>query len=212
MKSMVSSLRACVAIGGALAASVFGVSSASAAPSMLAKAPSCGSEGLEQPFLPWIDPAYYVLAPGGDMEAKLTGWSLTGGARAVAGNESYFVGGTADAKSLSLPSGSSATSRPACVGVEYPTVRFFARNTGAATSTLKVEVVFETSRGVTVLPIAMLTSSSSWQPTPPILFWANLVALTSERNQTGVSFRFTPQGTNGNWSIDDLYIDPYRAR
>jgi hypothetical protein len=197
MKSMVSSLRACVAIGGALAASVFGVSSASAEESLLAKAPSCGSGAYEQPFLPWLDSAYYVLTPGGDMEGKTTGWNLSGGAKRVSGNESYFVGGVEDVRSLSLPSGSSATTRPMC---------------GSATSTLKVEVVFETSTGIKTLPIASVSGTNTWKPTLPILIWANLVALTSDVNQTGVAFRFTPQGTDGGWRIDDVYIDPYRVR
>jgi hypothetical protein len=212
MKSMVSSLRACVAIGGALAASVFGVSSASAEESLLAKAPPCGSGAYEQPFLPWLDSAYYVLAPGGDMEGKTTGWNLSGGAKRVSGNESYFVGGAEDSRSLSLPSGSSATTRPMCIGVEYPTMRFFARNSGSATSTLKVEVIFETSTGVKTLPIAFVSGTSTWKPTLPILIWANLVALTSEVNQTAVSFRFTPQGADSGWRIDDVYVDPYRMR
>ncbi len=212
MKSKVSSLRGCVAVFGAVAMATFGVSSASAGQSMLAKAPACGSQEVEQPFLPWLDSALYMLAPGGNMEAKLSGWTLSGGAKTVAGNESYFVGGADDLRSLSLPTGSSATTRPMCIGVEYPTVRFLHRNTGSSEARLKVEAIFETSTGVKTLPIALLTGKSTWEPTLPILFFANLVALTSDVNQTGVAFRFTPQGANSGWRIDDVYIDPYRVR
>src|SRR4051794_18738910 len=61
-----------------------------------------------QPFLRWRDPARYVLAAGGALEAGSTRWRFTHGARLVPGNEPFFVHAASDRSSLSLPSGSVA--------------------------------------------------------------------------------------------------------
>ena len=62
-----------------------------------------------------------------------------------------------DSRSLSLGASGVATSRPVCVGLEHPTLRFFARNSGLLTSTLTVEVLFETSLGAVLsVPIGVV--------------------------------------------------------
>jgi len=60
-------------------------------------APAAGSGGLacpnqtpSRPFLRWLDPANYVLLQNGSLE-KTTGWSLSGGAGLVTGNETFAV-------------------------------------------------------------------------------------------------------------------------
>ena len=55
-------------------------------------------------------PAAYKPAPGGDFEAGSPSWTLTGGAKIVAGNASQQVGGAGDRSSARLPPGASATS------------------------------------------------------------------------------------------------------
>src|SRR5262249_48386640 len=81
----------------------------------------CSSQGqqFQQVFnrAPWYDAGYYTLSPGGDMEGTMAGWTTSGGAAAVLGNESYNVGPVAGRRSLALPAGSSATSAPICVGL-----------------------------------------------------------------------------------------------
>jgi hypothetical protein len=124
------------------------------------------------------------------------------------GNESFHVAGADDANALRLPDGSSATTPPLCVGVEHPTVRFFARNTGSPLSLLAVSVRFRGIDGLLdSLPIGTVVAGRDWQPTLPMPVVANLLALTSGQE---VSFRFTPVGLFGGWSIDDVYVDPYR--
>ena len=160
---------------------------------------------------PWADPGFYALAPAASMEATMTNWNLSGGAAVVTGNESYFVGSTADKRSIALPSGSSTTSAPMCVGLDYPWMRFFLRNTGAASATLKVESRIVKADGtVTSVLVANLSGTSSWQLSPKVLLVNNLLALFTSNGLTPVSFRFTPVG--GSWKIDDLYVDPYRSR
>src|SRR5947208_10755493 len=53
------------------------------------------------PFTTWKDYANYAFAPDGGFESGGSGWSLSGGARAVSGNESYYVHSSTDKTSLS---------------------------------------------------------------------------------------------------------------
>lgn len=181
---------------------------------LVASAPSCEDQGLNKTFLPWLDVADYTELPGGDFEGAMHGWSLSDGAQVVNGNSPYAVGGDDDAKSLSLRSGSSATSATMCVGLTHPTIRLFAKRTStgllSSLSTLNVDVLFELATGdVVTLPIGALLGSGSWQPTLPLLAVANLLPLLPGEH-TPIAFRFTAQG--GDWSIDDVWVDPYSRK
>jgi hypothetical protein len=173
----------------------------------------CGPQLFEQPFLGWLDPFHYVLAPDGGFEGGAAGWTLTGGAKVVAGNEPYRVRSETDARSLSLPMGSSATSPAMCIGVDAPTARLFVSNSGSLLSTLRVDVVSRDALGIeTTLPVALVLGTRTWQPTLPFPVLANLTSLGLVANQTTqVSFRFTPMGVLGGWKMDDLYVDPFKG-
>jgi hypothetical protein len=163
----------------------------------------------QQPFKPWLDPASYILAPGGDFEAA-SAWTLTGGAKIVSGNEPYKVHSASDGNSLSIPAGGSATSPPICVGLTYPTLRLFASG-GNLLSLLKVDVIYKTALGTTTQPVMLLPVMPNWAPTLPMLFLANATGITSLDGLTSsVQFRFTVLG-NAGWKIDDVYVDPWRA-
>ena len=56
---------------------------------------------LDEPFLPWADPASYTLVPNGTVEATRK-WSLDG-AESVAGNENFYVNAKDDRTALRLP-------------------------------------------------------------------------------------------------------------
>ena len=146
------------AIGVLVAASA--VTLAAAAPAnaglLVASAENCQPQPASQVFLRWLDPLRYEEAPGGRAESA-TGWTLSGGARIVSGNEPWKVGGGSDAKSLQLPRGSRATTGVMCVGIGHPVMRFFARRTsGWLLDTLKVEVLFEGAGGqVQSLPVGV---------------------------------------------------------
>jgi hypothetical protein len=182
----------------------------SASAGVLVKAAGeCPTQKLEQPFLRWLDPAQYTLLPGGTFESALPGWTLSG-ARVVSGNEPYYVHGKSEKKSLSIPSGSKATSAVICVGLGHPTMRLFAKSSGGSVlATLKVEVLFELATGQVVsLPIGVAPAGAhrSWQPTLPMAVVANLLPLLPNA-RTPVAFRFTPVGA-ASWTIDDVYVDP----
>jgi hypothetical protein len=173
-----------------------------------AHAAGCPERPLDRTFLPWLDPAWYTQAPAGDFESGASGWTLERGAAVVGGNEPFFVGGQGDASSLALPSGGSATSAPMCIGVEHPTVRFFARNTGDPSSVLTVSVVFRDLLGVRrSLTVGAVAAGSSWAPTPVVPVVVNLLSLLDDQH---VAFRFTAADDRGAWTIDDVYVDPYK--
>jgi hypothetical protein len=168
---------------------------------------------FSQVFMPWLDLANYGLSPDGGLEGGAAGWTLTGGAAVGAGNESFFVGGGSDASSLSLPAGSRATSAPTCVGLEWPTIRFFARSSGTGLlSSLRTEVLFEDglTGAVRALPIGTVLPSSYWAPTTQMVMIVNTFGALMKDGMIPVAFRFTPVGS-GSWEIDDLYVDPYRG-
>lgn len=178
---------------------------------LVASAPDCGDQALSRPFLPWLDVAQYTPQPGGGFEGSLKGWRLEDGAKVVSGNEAFDVASADDARSLALPAGAVATSSTICVGLGHPTLRLFARRAnGTAGSTLSVEVLFETAWGSVVsLPIGLLWGSDAWAPSLPLPVVANLLPLLPD-DRTPVAFRFT--ALSGDWRVDDVLVDPWRAR
>jgi hypothetical protein len=168
-------------------------------------------------FLRWGDVKSYALAPGGDFETGAAGWTLTGSARVVSGNESFHVGGPGQTHSLSLPAGSSATSPPMCIGVLSDGMRLFTSNTGRAASKLRVQVIYGGGAGallgaagatLKISDVGTLTSTGAWQPSANIPMLGGILPLLT----SSVRFRFTPLDRSGNWRIDDVYLDPLMHR
>ena len=175
----------------------------------------CEGRTVEQPFKRWLDPMRYVLAPNGNLEQGSAEWKLTGGARVVAGNETFYVGGTRDSHSLYLPAGSSATTRPMCVQLLHPTVRYFAKNRALPIlSSLRVEALIENplTGGVLVLPAGVHTGPRTWHPSLPGVVLADFLSVLGEDAELAVAFRFKPLGARAAWQIDDVYVDPFRNR
>jgi hypothetical protein len=201
-------LRIRFAVLGATAAA-FAAVTGSAEAALLGGA--CGERELAQPFLRWLDPMHYTLAPGGGFEPGTSGWALRGGAKVVSGNEPWKAGGPGS-RSLYLPSGSSATTPPVCVETLDPTVRYFARNRGlVALSSLRVDVLLLDSAGRTVLrlPAGIHTGGSTWHPSLPGLAPLNVTGALSG-GKASVAFRFSPVGLGARWQIDDVFVDPLR--
>jgi len=167
-------------------------------------ATDCNDGALTQPFARYGDRASYESV--GTFEDGTAGWTLAGGAKIVAGNESSHVGYAGDAYSLSLPSGSSATTPEVCVGLDEPTLRFFTRKNSGLLSTMAVTVHVQTSLGIWVeLPIGV-DLGGSWHPSLPMLVVANLLPLLPP-DRTAVKFTFRPL-LGGNWQVDDVYVVP----
>ena len=178
---------------------------ASAGP-LVADAPDCAAQSASKVFLPWADPADYVLAPGGAAESA-DGWTLTDGAAIVAGSEPYAVHDAADAGALSLPPGATATTGTMCVGIEHPTLRFFTRSSSVLGAQVSVEVLFETAAGdVATAPVGV-DGGGAWAPTLVMPITPSLLTLLPG-NQTPVQFRFTSTG-GSTITVDDVYVDPF---
>ncbi len=134
--------------GGRLVAAVAAALALTATPALagttttptVSTAAGC-TQPTTQAFLFANDKKDYVLAPGGNVEGSLAGWSLTGGAAAVTGSAPAVTAASAGTKSLLIPSGGSVTSAPMCVAAHSPFFRFQARNTGTP-GALKVEVLY----------------------------------------------------------------------
>ena len=199
-----SRLCATLALASAVAALAFGVGAR-------ANAATTGCpDTAEHPFLHWADPAAYVLAPSGTFEGKTTPWSLAGGAKLVSGNEPFKVNASANAHSLSIPAGGSATSPAFCIGLAHPDLRLFAVG-GNLTSTLKVEIIYKTVLGTVTQPVTVVPTMSAWDPTVQAVLLANVTGLLSLDGLTSsVQLRFTATGSAG-WKIDDVYVDPWKT-
>jgi hypothetical protein len=165
-------------------------------PTSLVNLDTCNVSALSQPFVPWLDVADYELAPGGDFESST--WTLTGGAKLVAGSEPYAATGTLGSSSLSLPAGSSAQSPLTCVDAAYPSIRFFIAGKGS----VAVNVV---DRSL-VIPAGVAVAGSEWSPTLAMLTSSAVLGALSG-GTARVSLTFT--GLSGSPRIDDVFIDPW---
>jgi hypothetical protein len=200
-----------VAVVAALAGLALSASSAQAGV-LVSSATDCADQSTAQVFRPWLDPMDYTVVPHGTLEDGAAGWTLNG-ASVVSGNEPWQVHAAGDGKSLRIPAGKSATTDSICVGLEHPTLRFFARSTGGSllgslVTALTVEVLFEDNAGnVHSLPIGAVLPDSRWTPTLPYPVVANLLPLLPGE-RTAVRFRFSAVGGSA-WQIDDVYVDPH---
>jgi hypothetical protein len=167
-------------------------------------------------FQPWADTNSYFVAPGGDFEAGLSGWSAFGGAAVVAGNESYDVGG-GGSSSLGLPTTSSVVTTPTmCVTSNAPVFRMFVKNNGNlgyVDGQLAVYLNFSGADGKPqqVKIAALKVNNTKWTLSPKISF-IQYLSTPLQNGYAKISFTIKPNDTHGNWQIDDLYVDPYSSK
>jgi hypothetical protein len=202
------SFMACVATASILLA----LTASTATAEKLHNGSSSCSQSTTQPFLPWLDPGSYFLAPGGDFESGLAGWTTTGGAKVVSGNESYYVTSSRDSHSLYLPAGSSVTTPSMCISLDSPDLRVFVKNNGSLLTVMNVTVNYQDASGKRrSLLLVPMVGLSTWTPSLPELILANITSILSSNGQTQVSFTFAPVGIGiTQWQIDDLYVDPIK--
>jgi hypothetical protein len=177
-----------------------------------ASAQACNYQGAEQSFRSWGDSHFYVLAPDGGFEAGGAGWSLSGGAATVTGNESFFLNDPADSRSLSLPTGSSAVSPPICMSLDTPSFRLFARNAGDPNASLRVEATYKLLGLVRTKAVSTVKAGASWNPSQQMSTVLTLSTVVGTLIPSAIQIRITPVGSGGQWQVDDLYIDPFARR
>jgi hypothetical protein len=169
---------------------------------------SCSYPAAHQSFSQWHDSSYYVSPGDGGLEAGSTGWSMSS-ARVVSGNESYYLNGSSDSHSLSIPDSASATSPTFCVAQGYPTFRFMVRNTGNKLAGLRVDVLYDDSNGnVERTTVGYVWAGSSWEPSRKLAIALGVSGAT-QADQAYVRIQFVPVGWGGNFQVDDLLVDPW---
>lgn len=200
-RSFIRRPRALLAIGFAasVVALVFGAAPASAGLGL-----AC-PDATTKAFSRLGDYANYAYLPDGGFEAGAAGWKLASGAKVVAGNEPFYIHGTSDRYALALPTGSSATSPPMCIGLFSSKMRFVV--SGASGSKVKVQIIYLglLSRLLGILDGGTVLTNGTWQPSPSIGMLGGVLPLLTQ----SVQFRLV--ATSGTLTIDDVYLDPMKS-
>jgi hypothetical protein len=196
-----------------LAAAAFSVPAANAGLIGNLLSGNCPTGGA-QVFAPWGDTASYLLGPNGSFEFGTTGWSLSGGAGVVSGNEPFYPTGT---HSLALPSGSSALSPNVCLGTQQLYIRMFGKDLGGTDSGLRVRVYWYglLNQLLGHSDFAVFPSGGNWAPTSQVQSSGGLLAplpVVALVSSSSARIEVTPLGSGSRWQIDDLYIDPAVSR
>jgi hypothetical protein len=172
-------------------------------------AQACSYTGAEQVFSRWGDVHSYVLGPDGGFESDASGWSLSGGAKAVSGNETYYLNDAGDSRSLALPDGSAAVSPPICMSIDTPILRMVARNTGDPSSRLRVEARYALLGLVRTNVVNDVRAGSSWGPSKELSVVLGLSTIVGTIVPSQIEVRIRPLDDLGQWRIDDFYVDPF---
>ncbi|MBJ7328941.1 MAG: hypothetical protein JHC95_03525 [Solirubrobacteraceae bacterium] len=176
-----------------------------------AAAQACGKQKLTPSFSSFGDAGLYLPVDNAGFESGKSDWKLRG-AGVMAGNEPWKIGGAAHSKSLRLSAGGTAESDEVCVTIDHTHSRFFARSL-SATGALRVEVLWDDEGDdhvATVATLSATTYQNAWKPTPTIPMASAVASLYEDEEDELVAFRFVAVG--GAWDIDDVSVDPYRAR
>ena len=157
---------------------------------------------VSQIFKPFGDSAYYMLTPGGSFETGAPSWKLSGGAKIVSGNESFFLtrrrhevaahafGLERDHADDVLPGRRLA--HAVCRQGHGP-----GPGHDHGSSLLGLLSVLD---GGTVRP------GDTWTPSPKVsLLLTNVGGLLTTR---AIALKFT--ATDGSSQIDDVYLDPFK--
>jgi hypothetical protein len=156
-----------------------------------------------QAFERFGDGSNYMLTPGGSFEDDTPDWALTGGARVISGNESYFLNSRRDDASLFMPSGSSATSPTMCFAAGDWHLRFVGKGSGRVKVTIQVNSLFGV---VSTLDGGTVSPNGSWTPSPRVgLLLSNVGGLLTTK---AISLKLST--SNGSVQIDDVYLDPWK--
>jgi hypothetical protein len=175
---------------------------------------TCSAPLVENPFVRFMDPRNYVLAPDGSFEAASpAGWQLSGGAARVAEADAVDLGAGDGAGVLGLPVRAVAISPVMRVDLDYPTFRFLARALKAPDSAeLRVEIAYPDASKPAWEELAKFdgaqftAAGGGWRLTSDLDMKPDLGGKTAGFRR--VAFRFT--ALSGSWRLDDLFVDPRR--
>jgi hypothetical protein len=170
---------------------------------------SCPYKG-QQTFAPWNDYKWYYAVPNGGLENGSTGWSL-GGASVASGNEPFYPTGT---HSLSLPSGSRATSPVVCIGSSSLYIRMFGTDSGGTDSGLHVRVLWYglLNQLLGATDYNTFAPANGWGPTSTVNSSGGFNLVLPLLGSTSARVQLTPLGSGSAWQIDDVQVDPWASK
>ena len=175
----------------------------------------CAARSTAQVFSRFGDTNDYFLLQGGSFEAT-DGWSL-GSGQIVDRNEPFYLAGASDTRSLRLQPGSTVASPWVCIGKAEPALRFVARpSTGGNYTSLNVTITLRGATGSQAsVYLGQLSAGdvSSWQPSPIYSYaaWLNQPWLYAGGDTVQAQIVFTVGGSGGTWSLDDVFVDPFKG-
>ena len=170
---------------------------------------NCPKSGVPV-FAPWGDYNLYYPVPNGGLENGSSGWSLSGGAAVVPGNEPFYPSGK---RSLALQSGSTATSPVVCIGPKDVRIRMFGSDPGGEDSGLHVRVLWYglLNQLLGVSDYGTFASGGGWAPTSTVNSVGGFNLLVPLLGSTSARIQLTPSGSDSGWRIDDVYVDPWAS-
>jgi hypothetical protein len=147
-----------------------------------------------------------VFAPSG-----ATGWTLSGGATVVSGNQPFFKSGS---HSLSLPSGSRALSPATCIGPYALSLRMFGSDVNGRDGGAHVRVLWYglLNKLLGATDYATFNPGSGWSPTASVNSSGGFNLLLPLLGSTSARIELTPVGSGSAWKVDDVYVDPWASR
>jgi hypothetical protein len=172
-----------------------------AAPTAVAACPEEGATG--QPFAPWDDFGTYALASGGSFES-LT-WSGSGSPARAPENDPFMLAGSG-LWSMRLRGQQAISSPVLCVSGEHPYLRFVVDRE----SRLVLEVLW-TDEGVykeKVLEEHPADHWQAWGPSKRVPLGGALPTDSGEEHQ--LRLRFKLKDGQGDWLVDDVFVDPVK--
>jgi hypothetical protein len=165
-----------------------------------ASAADCPVAPTTQAFGQYGDANQYFLAPGGAFESFDT-WTKRGWPTLISGID--LLGLSPESRSADFDDGEGVTSVSFCVDSTMPHLRFAARHLRGGQLDVTVRTTVNGSTDASSGSIAP-DDHRAWSP-------SRYVDLKTREIPVGQSGTATVQfRSQGDWQIDDVYIDPYR--
>jgi hypothetical protein len=168
----------------------------------------CAERATSQPFAEWGDVNSYFPMPAGSFDQGAPGWYLRGASQIVPENAPWSFDGTGTPASLQLATGGSARARGFCTGPDENSIRFLVSSPGVAESSLTVRITARADGREATSTTVISGGTEGWDVSP-------IVIIPDARGEDGrqtVSVKFYAAGASGTWQVDDVMVDPWRAK
>jgi hypothetical protein len=165
---------------------------------------ACATRTTAQKFLAVDgDNNAYFTSPAGTFESGATGWSLTS-ASVVSGNESRYINGSGQTKSLQIGSGGKAVGPQFCNQYGERSIRFFYKGASGARVHLHIDVSNSSTSNKSTLDWEIGVPSSGWGA-------ANGIMVPDLYSQGYENLQLTFTALGGSVQVDDVEIDPWKT-